>query len=67
MIEAPPELEALIKGEADRTGLELLRDVPVELKCQTPDGRDPTFLIYWPLGQDRIHILVPRTHARGLA
>lgn len=67
MIEAPPELEALIKSEAERTGLELIRDVPVELKCQTPDGRDPTFLIYWPLDQECIHVLVPREHARGLA
>lgn len=67
MVEAPVELEALLKKQAAANGIEIIRDEPVELRCQTEEFGDATFLIYWPLGQDRIHMLVPVGYAKGRA
>lgn len=67
MVEAPRELEDLFRAQAAANGIEIIRDAAVELTCQTPDGVNPTFLIYWPAGQDRIHMLVPKRHAEGRA
>jgi hypothetical protein len=67
MVEAPPDLEALFKSQAAANGTEIIRDEPVELRCQSEKFPDARFLIYWPLGQDRIHMLVPKRFARGRA
>lgn len=67
MVEAPRELEELLKKQAADTGVELIRDTPVELTCALPDGNNPKFLIYWPSGQDRIHLLVPNEQVKGRA
>src|SRR5271166_4870719 len=65
MVEAPAELEALFKAQAATNGVEIMRDQPVELNCQSAEFPDATFLIYWPLGQPRIHMLVPKRFAQG--
>jgi hypothetical protein len=65
MVEAPRELEDLFKKTAAQNGVELIRDEPVELKCQSPDYPEATFLVYWPHGTDRIHMLVPTQQAKG--
>lgn len=67
MVEAPPELEALFKSEADANGIEIIRDKPVELRCQSAEYPDATFLVYWPIGHERIHMLVPKIFATGRA
>ena len=67
MVEAPPRLEALFKEQAAANGVEIIRDAPVELRCRSKEYPDATFLIYWPSGQARIHMLVPREHVIGLA
>jgi hypothetical protein len=67
MAEAPTELEALLKATAQETGIEIIRDFPVELICRTPDGLDPRFMVWWPLGSDRLHILTPKELIRGRA
>jgi hypothetical protein len=67
MVEAPPQLEALFKSQAAKHGIEIIRDEPVELHCQSEEYSDATFLIYWPLGYDRIHMLVPKHFAKGRA
>ncbi|PZN99485.1 MAG: hypothetical protein DCF30_11745 [Hyphomicrobiales bacterium] len=67
MAEAPAELEALLKATARATGVEIIRDIPVELICRTPDGLDPRFMVWWPLGSDRLHILTPKELIRGRA
>jgi hypothetical protein len=59
MVEAPAELEALFKSQAASNGIEIMRDTPVELRCQSEEYPDATFLVYWPLGTDRIHMLIP--------
>ncbi|HEY4808716.1 MAG TPA: hypothetical protein VIH81_13385 [Roseiarcus sp.] len=67
MVESPPDLEALFKSQAAANGTEIIRDEPVELRCHSEQFPDATFLIYWPLGQDRIHMLVPKRFAQGRA
>jgi hypothetical protein len=67
MVEAPADFEALLKTQAAANGIAIIRDQPVELCCQTEQFGDATFLIYWPDGQDRIHMLVPVEFAKGRA
>ena len=67
MVEAPPDLEALFKAQAEKNGIELLRDQPVELRCQSENYPEATFLIWWPANSDRIHLLVPKKFATGRA
>lgn len=66
-IEAPRELELLFKAQAAANSTEITRDEPVVLKCQADAYPDATFLIYWPRGTERIHVLVPRKFATGRA
>jgi tetratricopeptide (TPR) repeat protein len=33
--------------------IDIIRDEPVELRCQSEQYPDATFLVYWPQGQDR--------------
>jgi hypothetical protein len=65
MVEAPQDLEALFKAQSAANGVELIRDEPVELRCQSEQYPDATFLIYWPRGDERIHMLVPKKFAVG--
>lgn len=65
--EAPPDLEALFKATANENGIELIRDAPVKLTCQTGDIVDAVFMIFWPSTSDRIHVLVPRQFSKGRA
>ena len=67
MVEAPPDLEALFKSQAAANGVEIIRGEPIELRCRSKEYPDATFLIYWPVGQDRIHMLVPKRFAKGRA
>ncbi len=67
MVEAPPDLEALFKSQAAENGIEIIRDEPVELHCQSEQYPDATFLVYWPRGHERIHMLVPTKFAKGRA
>jgi hypothetical protein len=67
MVEAPSDLEALFMDQAARNGITLLRDQPVELRCRSKEYPDATFLIWWPSGSDRIHMLVPKKFVSGRA
>ena len=67
MVEAPARLEVLFKEQAARNGIQIVRDQPVELICRTEEFPDATFLIWWPMGSDRIHMLVPKKFAVGRA
>jgi hypothetical protein len=33
--------------------IDIIRDEPVELRCQSEQYPDATFLVYWPQRQDR--------------
>jgi hypothetical protein len=50
MVEAPPDLQALLIAQATANGMEIVRDEPVELRCSSEQYPDATFLIYWPEG-----------------
>jgi hypothetical protein len=65
MVEAPRDLEALFKSQATRNGVDIIRDEPVEIRCSSDQYPDATFLIYWPHGSDRIHMLVPKKFIAG--
>jgi hypothetical protein len=40
MVEAPSDLEALFKSQAAANGIEIVRDEPVELRCQSEQYPD---------------------------
>ena len=65
MIEVPPDLERLLKDQAEQTGNPILRNEPVQLNCLTEQYGDATFLIWWPEGE-RMHMLAPKQSAKGL-
>jgi Asp-tRNA(Asn)/Glu-tRNA(Gln) amidotransferase C subunit len=67
MLEAPPDLEALLKSQAAVNGVDIIRDEPVEIRFQSKAYPDATFLVFWPRGIDRIYILVPNKFALGRA
>lgn len=67
MAEAPEDLEALLRkvSEANRTAI--ARDLPVELTCAMPDGVNLRFMVWWPSGNERLHILTPKALIQGRA
>lgn len=67
MVEAAPELERLLKDEAAKNGTSIIRDQPVEIICRSDDFGDMRFFVWYPRGQDRIHLLVPRDKVSGKA
>jgi hypothetical protein len=67
MVEAPPELQALLIQAASEIGVEILRDRPVELCCVSRDFPEATFLVFWPSGREKLHILAPKGSVVGRA
>lgn len=67
MMEAPPALETLLRKSAQASGVEIIRDRPVELSCTSEEFPDATFLVFWPSGGERLHILAPVGSIRGRA
>lgn len=67
MTEAPPELEAFLAAQAQAAGIAIVRDEPVELVCKGDGIETNRFLVFWPSGLERMHLLVPRHLAKGLA
>ncbi len=67
MIEVPPELEKLLRSQAAANGMSISRGMPAELRCQSEQFPDATFLVYWPYEDDRLHMLAPREFAKGQA
>lgn len=65
--ESPPEPEVLLRQQAASKGIELVRDVPIKLKCIFRGQVEATFLIWWPHGEDRIHLPMPLKYVRGRA
>lgn len=60
MMEAPPELEALLRSAAEKDGVEIVRDQTVELRCTSESFPDATFVVFWPSGNERLNILAPK-------
>ncbi len=66
MIEVPPDLERLIRAQSEQRGVSLLRDVPFELRLQSEEYPEATFLVWWPSG-GTMHLLAPRRFRSGEA
>lgn len=67
MMEAPIELERLLKKAAEENGMEIVRDDPVELTCRAPGFPNATFRAWLPSEGERLHILAPKNQVRGRA
>lgn len=67
MMEAPRDLENLLRDAALAAGVTILRDSPVELRCTSDAFPDATFLVFWPSGAERLNILAPKAFVRGRA
>ena len=67
MVEAPADLEQLLRIQAAKNGIAIARGVPVELRCQSDEYQDATFLVYWPQEEDRLHMLAPKAFVAGRA
>jgi hypothetical protein len=65
--EAPAELEAFLKQAADAAGVAIIRDKPVVLVCRSPDVADQKFMVWWPSGHERLHVLTPKHYITGRA
>jgi len=66
-IEAPRELESFLKAQAEKNGTSIVRDEVVELRCQSDAEPEALFVVFWPYGTERIHVLVPKAVATGRA
>jgi hypothetical protein len=67
MMEAPPALEAILRIAAEESGVEIIRDQPVELRCKSAEYPDATFMVFWPRGGERLHVLAPKASVKGRA
>lgn len=67
MTEAPQELEELLRSAAEASGVVLVRDAPVEVRCTSAAYPDAVFLVFWPSGAERLNILAPKASVRGRA
>lgn len=67
MIEMPTALEELLRTQAAQNGVPIVRGQPVELRCQSVEYPDATFMVYWPYEEDRLHMLAPKTFSKGRA
>lgn len=67
MAEVAPEFEQLLLRTASENGTEIGRDQVIELRCVSEDRPDATFVVWWPTGAGRLHVLVPRDSIRGRA
>lgn len=66
-IEVPPSLEDLLRDQARANGIQLIKGRPIELRCVTPQYGDAVFMIFWPHGEDRLHMLAPKEFQKGRA
>lgn len=67
MMEAPMELEELLRTAAANDGIEIIRDQPVELRCASRNFPEATFIVFWPSGAQRLNILAPKSAVTGRA
>lgn len=58
-VEVSTELDLIFREQAARSNIEFVRDTPIELSCQLDNLPDPVYLLFWPTGFQKIHVLVP--------
>jgi hypothetical protein len=67
MAEVPADLQAIFEASARESGIEIMRDQVVELRCRMPEMDDAVFAVWWPTGEERMHMLVPKQKVVGRA
>lgn len=67
MMEAPEELADLLRQAAAAQGEDIIRDRVVEISCTSEAWPDATFVVFWPSGEQKLHILAPRASVIGQA
>jgi len=67
MVEAPTEMETLLRSQAQANGVSTAKGSPVELKSRSAEFPDATFLVYLPQEEDRLLMLVPKRFAKEVA
>lgn len=60
MVEASRSLETLLRAQAEISGIEIVRGAPVELTVKSTEYPDATFLVFLPVEDDRLRMLVPK-------
>ena len=65
MVKASSSLETLLRTQAGIIGVKIARVAPVELTVTTTEYPDSTFLVFLPLEEDRLHMLVPNHFVIG--
>lgn len=66
-IEVPQGLEGLLRNQAEANGIQLVRGRAFELRCVTPQYGEAVFMVFWPDGDDRLHMLAPKAFQKGKA
>lgn len=66
MIEVSGSLQEILVAQSRKNGEEIIRDIPVELRCTSDQFGEATFLIYWPHGH-KMHMLAPSKFRTGNA
>jgi hypothetical protein len=67
MVEVPEAMQTLFESSAISSGIIIIRDQLVELRCRMPDIDDAVFAIWWPSGSAKMHMLVPKSKVSGRA
>lgn len=65
--EPPRALEHLIASSAKVAGVEIVRDLPVEIACVAEGFPTARFVVFWPAGAERMNVLMPKEHVQGRA
>jgi hypothetical protein len=67
MVEAPAQMETILRSQAEANGVYIARGIPVELRRQSAEYPDATFLVSWPEEDEHLHMLLPKRFATGNA
>jgi hypothetical protein len=67
MMQAPRDLEILLRNAAEAAGVEIVRDRAVELRCTSEAFPNATFVVFWPVGEEHLNILAPKSAVVGRA
>jgi hypothetical protein len=64
-VEASRHLRDRLKSQAAANVIDIVHDESVKIRCQSESYPEATFLVFWPHGTNRIHMLVPKRFVRA--
>jgi hypothetical protein len=65
IVEASPKVDAILKAQAAAAGIGVPRGCPLEVRFSFAAYPEAAFLVYWPEGDFRAHVLVSRDLVPG--